>query len=199
MSSGVHEPTTLLPAASSSEPAIACSHGESENDQLVVTGGAGVGAAGEAGRTPSRRAPFCPSHPALGSWSLAFLPCILQASECCGQQGRATALEGRGQRGDSPAPPQRVRKWPRFLESFSIASAQSGGNGPHPCCPEALPPFQTPRRSLKPLVCAFCSCWDLAGGDPSLIPTEQSLKPVVVVTLFCKGHCCLQFSLLCLN
>lgn len=134
---------------------------------------------------------------ALGAWHSCPASCKLPSGVA--NRGRATALEGRGQRGDSPAPPLRVRKWPRFLESFSIASAQSGGKGPHPCCPGALPPFRTPRRSLKPLVCAFCSCWDLAGGDPSLIPTELSLKPVVVVTLFCKGHCCLQFSLLCLN
>lgn len=81
-----------------------------------------------------------------------------------------------------------------------IASAQSGGKGPHPCCPGASSPFLTSHRSsLKRLVCVFCSCSDLAGEDPSLIPTELSLKPVVVVTLFCKGHYCLQFSLLCLN
>lgn len=70
-----------------------------------------------------------------------------------------------------------------------ISSAHSGGKGPHPCCPGASSPFLTPRRSsLKRLVCVFCSCSDLAGEDPSLIPTELSLKPLVVVTLFCKGH-----------
>lgn len=119
VSSGVHEPTTLLPAASSSEPAIACRHGKSENDQLVVPGGAGVGSAGKAGPTPSRRAPFCPSHPALCSWSLASSPCILQASGWCGQQGAGRVLEGRDQRGDSHTPPLQARKWLRFLESFS--------------------------------------------------------------------------------
>lgn len=172
--SGVHEHATLLPAASSSEPAIACSHGKSENDQ-------------QAGWLPS-----APSHPAVCSWRLASSPYILQASGWCGQQGASESSGGEwGQRGDSPAPPLRARKRLR---------AQSGGKRPHPCCPGSSSPFLTPRRSsVRSLAHAFCSCRGLAGGDPSLIPTELSLEPVVVVTLFCKGHYCLQFSLLCLN
>lgn len=194
MSGGVHEPTTLLPAASSSEPAIACRHGKSENDQLVVPGGAGVGAAGKAGVTPSRQAPFCPSHPALCFWTLASSP--------CGVANRGPAELWRG--GVNVVTPLHPHCRPGSgYVSWSpspIASAQSGGKGPHPCCPGASSPFLIPRRSsLKRLVCVFCSCWDLAGEDPSLIPTELSLKPMVVVTLFCKGHYCLQFSILCLN
>lgn len=39
-----------------------------------------------------------------------------------------------------------------------------------------------------------------SGQDRALISTEWSLKPVAPgVVLLCKGHCCLHFSLLCLN
>ena len=136
--------------------------------------------------------PSAPSHPAVCSWRLASSPYILQASRCCGQQWASESSGGeQGQRGDSPAPPLWARKCLR---------AQSGGKRPHPCCPGSSSPFLTPHRSsVRPLARAFCSCRGPAGGDPSLIPTELSLEPVVAVTLFCKGHYCLQFSLLCLN
>ena len=136
--------------------------------------------------------PSAPSHPAVCSWRLASSPYILQASGRCSQQGASESSGGeRGQCGGSPAPPLRARKWLR---------AQSGGKRPHPCCPGSSSPFLTPcRSSVRPLARVFCSRRGPAGGDPSLIPTELSLEPVVVVTLFCKGHYCLQFSLLCLN
>ena len=152
------------------------------------------GLQGRQARPPSRRAPFCPSHPALCFWSLASSP--------CGVANRGPAELWRG--GVNVVTPLHPHCRPGSgYVSWSpspIASAQSGGKGPHPCCPGASSPFLIPRRSsLKRLVCVFCSCWDLAGEDPSLIPTELSLKPMVVVTLFCKGHYCLQFSILCLN
>lgn len=85
---------------------------KSENDQARCHWGSRCGGC-RGGRHGAKPGSLLPPPPCSGLLEPGILALhILQASECCGQQGRATALEGRGQRGDSPAPPPRVRKWP---------------------------------------------------------------------------------------
>lgn len=88
------------------------------------------------------------------------------------------------------------------LPSPASASAPSG-KGPKGSLWLLIPRFHCPLlTSHSSSVTPACATWvgdKLPGGDPSLISPELSLQPVAVLVLLCKGHCCLQFSLLCLN
>lgn len=99
-------------------------------------------------------------------------------------------------------PPSKALSHVTVLPSPASASAPSG-KGPKGSLWLLVPTFHCLLlTSHSSSVTPACATWvgdKLPGGDPSLIFPELSLQPVAVVVLLCKGHYCLQFSLLCLN